>query len=64
VDGTPREALEIDNPWNGAWPGNATPEVRREYAFVPNFVVYPSRGCWRFTVRLGEDETTITIEIK
>ena len=64
VEGTPRNALDIDKPWNRAWPGNATPEVRRDYAFVPNYVIYPSRGCWQFTVRLGEDETRITIAIR
>jgi hypothetical protein len=31
---------------------------------VPNYVLYPSRGCWQFTVRIGADETRITIEIK
>jgi hypothetical protein len=64
VEGTPRNTLDIDEPWNRAWPGNATPEVRRDYAFVPNYVIYPGRGCWQFTVRLGEDETRITIEIR
>jgi hypothetical protein len=64
VDGMPKDALDIDNPWGRAWPGNATPEVRRAYAFVPNYVLYPSPGCWQFTVRLGADETRITIEIK
>jgi hypothetical protein len=64
VDGTPRNALDIDKSWNRAWPSNATPEVRRDYAFVPNYVIYPGRGCWQFTVRLGEEETRITIEIR
>jgi hypothetical protein len=64
VEGTPANALDIDKPWNRAWPSNATPEVRRDYAFVPNYVLYPSRGCWQFTVRLGENETRITIEIR
>jgi hypothetical protein len=64
VEGTPTNLLDIDKPWNRAWPGNATPELRRDYAFVPNYVIYPSRGCWQFTVRLGEDETRITIEIR
>jgi hypothetical protein len=64
VEGTPKNALDIDKPWNRAWPGNATPELRHDYAFVPNYVIFPSRGCWQFTVRLGEDETRITIEVK
>jgi len=64
VTGIPEDALDIDKPWNRAWPGNATPQLRRDYAFVPNYVIYPGRGCWQFTVRLGEDETRITIEIR
>lgn len=65
-EGTPKDALEIPDPeWRRrAWPGNATPEVRRDYAWVPNYVLYPSRGCWEFTVRLGTEDTRITIEIK
>jgi hypothetical protein len=66
VEGTPKDTLEIPDPeWRRrAWPGNATPELRRDYAFVPNYVIYPSRGCWQFTVRIGADETRITIELK
>jgi hypothetical protein len=64
LDGTPKDALDIDEWRRRAWPGNATPEIRRDYAFVPNYVLYPSRGCWQFTVRIGADETRITIEIK
>jgi hypothetical protein len=64
VEGIPKDALDIDEWRRGAWPGNATPEVRRDYAFVPNYVIYPSPGCWQFTVRLGAEVTRITIEIK
>jgi hypothetical protein len=64
LDGTPKSSLDIDEWRRRAWPGNATAEVRRDYAFVPNYVIYPSRGCWQFTVRIGTDETRITIEIK
>jgi hypothetical protein len=34
------------------------------YAFLPNYVIYPSRGCWEITVQLGVDATRITLEIK
>lgn len=64
VDGIPKDALDIEEWRRRAWPSNATPEVRREYAFVPNYIIYPSPGCWQFTVRLGQDETRITIELK
>jgi len=64
VAGTPKDALDIDQWRRRAWPGNATPEARRDYAWVPNYVIYPSRGCWQFTVRLGAEETRITIELK
>jgi hypothetical protein len=64
VEGIPKDALDIEEWRRGAWPGNATPDVRRDYAFVPNYVIYPSPGCWQFTVRLGAQESRITIEIK
>jgi hypothetical protein len=64
VTGVPKDTLEIENPWRRAWPSNATPEARRAYAWVPNYVIYPSPGCWQFTVRVGADETRITIELK
>jgi hypothetical protein len=64
VAGMPKNALEIEDWRRRAWPGNATPDVRRDYAFVPNYVIYPSPGCWQFTVRIGADETQITIEVK
>ena len=64
VGGIPKDALDIDDWRRRAWPGNATPEVRRDYAFVPNYVIFPSPGCWQFTVRLGAEDTRITIEIK
>jgi hypothetical protein len=66
VDGTPGDALEIPDPeWRRrAWPGNATAEVKAAYAFVPNYVIYPSRGCWAFDVAIGTELTRIVIEIK
>ena len=64
VEGIPKDALDIEDWRRRAWPGNATPEVRRAYAFVPNYVLYSSPGCWQFTVRLGADETRITIEVR
>jgi hypothetical protein len=66
IEGTPKDSLEIPDPgWRRrAWPSNATPELRQDYAFVPNYVLYPSAGCWQFTVRIGDDETRITIAVK
>jgi hypothetical protein len=64
VDGTPKNSLDIDDWRRRAAPGNATPEARRDYAWVPNYVIYPSRGCWQFTVRFGTEETRITIDVK
>ena len=62
LTGSPKNTLEIGAWRRRAWPGNATPELRRDYALFPNYVIYRSRGCWR--VRLGADETTIAVEIK
>jgi hypothetical protein len=59
------DALEIADPWHSmGWPGNASTEIRAMYAFLPNYVIYPSRGCWEITVQLGADATRITLEIK
>ena len=62
ADGTPKDALGIEDWRRRTWPSNATPEVRRDYAFVPNYVIYPSPGCWQFTVTIGAETMRITIE--
>lgn len=65
VDGHPADALVIADPWTrSVIPGGASAEVRHAYSFIPNYVIYPSRGCWQSTVRLGAEESHITIEIK
>jgi hypothetical protein len=65
VDGHPVDALVIADPWTrSVIPGGATAEIRHAYSFTPNYVIYPNPGCWQFTVRLGTEETRITIEIK
>lgn len=65
MDGARQPALDIADPWKrSVTPGGSTPEILRAYAFLPNYVIYPSPGCWQFTVRLGADEARITIEIK
>jgi hypothetical protein len=66
ASGTPKDALEIADPdWRRrAWPGNATADLKAAYAFVPNYVIYPSPGCWAFDVEIGAAKTQIVIDIK
>jgi hypothetical protein len=66
VTGTPKTTLEIPEPeWRRrAWPGNATADVRRDFAFVPDYVIYPGPGCWEFTARIGSVESRVTIAMK
>ena len=44
-------------------PGGASREIIDTYAFRPSYVVYPSPGCWEMTVRLGEADVQIIIEL-
>ena len=63
--GTRQPSLEMADPWRrSVTPGGSTPEILRAYAFIPSYVIYPSRGCWELTVRLGAEETRITIELR
>jgi hypothetical protein len=65
MDATPQRTFDIgDRRRNTVTPGGATPEIMATYAFIPSYVIYPSRGCWQFIVRIGADDTRITIEIK
>jgi hypothetical protein len=65
VDGVRKPMLEVADPWTySLTPGGSTPEIVRAYAFLGGYVIYPSRGCWDLDVRLGNDETRITIEIR
>lgn len=64
-EGHPADALEIANPWTrSVRPGGASTDILRAYAFIPNYVIYPSRGCWALDVELGGDKTRITLEIR
>jgi hypothetical protein len=61
----PTDALEIADPWKrSVRPGGATPEILRTYSFIPNYIIYPSPGCWELTVTLGTDSTHIVLDIK
>ena len=65
VEGHPADALEITDPWTrSVRPGGASTDTLRAYAFVPSYVIYPSRGCWALDVELGGGKTRITLEIK
>ena len=61
----PADVLVIANPIRETViPGGAPPEVMQSYVFVPSYVFYPSPGCWEFVIRIGQDETRITRELK
>jgi hypothetical protein len=64
-DGPPAEMLVIANPANqSVIPGGAPPDIMRAYVFLSSNVLYPSPGCWEFTVRIGEEATRIVRDLK
>jgi hypothetical protein len=65
IEGHPADALEIADPWKrSVIPGGASAEILRAYSFIPNYVIYPSPGCWEFTVQLGAATTRIVLDMK
>jgi len=65
IEGHPAGALEIADPWTrSVRPGGASAEILRAFSFIPNYVIYPSPGCWALDVELGGDKTRITLEIR
>jgi hypothetical protein len=65
MDEQPTDTLTIANPWQrSVRPGGASAEILRSYSFIPNYVIYPSPGCWELTVDLGADKTRIVLDIK
>lgn len=55
-DAAPEDALLVANAIaESVVPGGAPPDVMREYTFLPSHVLYPSRGCWQFTVEVGRE---------
>jgi hypothetical protein len=65
VGDRPIEELVVDDPARrSVRPGGAQPEIMRTYAFLPSLVIYPSAGCWEFTVRIGDAEHRIVLELK
>jgi hypothetical protein len=65
LNGPITDALVIADPAAiSVIPGGATPEIMRAHAFVPSYILYPSRGCWGFTIQFGGDETRIVLLIR
>jgi|KBSSwiStaDraftv2_1062776.scaffolds.fasta_scaffold577448_1 hypothetical protein len=65
VEGHPADALEIADPWTrSVRPGGASADILRAYSFIPNYVIYPSPGCWALDVELGGEKTRVTLEIR
>jgi hypothetical protein len=65
LEGHPADALEIADPWKrSVRPGGASAETLRAFSFIPNYVIYPSPGCWALDVELGGENTRITLEIR
>jgi len=61
----PADALEIADPWTrSVRPGGASADILRAYSFIPNYVIYPSPGCWALDVELGGEKTRVTLEIR
>jgi hypothetical protein len=66
-DGQPSPVLTITDPWGrgrSVRPGGASPEILRSYSFVMFYLIYPSRGCWDITARLGMDTVNIVREVR
>jgi len=65
MDAAPQSAFDIGDPWRSTvTPGGATREIMAAYAFIPSYVIYPSRGCWALDVELGAEKTRITLEVR
>ena len=61
----PTESLDVPSAaLQSAWPGGASREVTSAYAFLPSHVFYPSPGCWRFEVRVGDQVVPIVREVR
>jgi len=45
-------------------PGGATRSIMASYAFIMMLVSYPTAGCWKFNVQLGEHEVSIIRELR
>jgi hypothetical protein len=64
-DDPPTDALVIANPAKqSVIPGGATVEIMRAYAFLPTYVIYPSPGCWEFTIHIDQKESRIIRHIE
>jgi hypothetical protein len=64
-DDPPADVLAIANPaTQSVIPSGASPDTTRAYVFLPSHVLYPSPGCWEFTVRMGEETTRVVRDLK
>lgn len=45
-------------------PGGASPTVMQSFVFLPSHVMYPSPGCWEFTVQIAKKKFRIVREIR
>jgi hypothetical protein len=59
------DVLVLENPAAASViPAGATSEVMRAYSFIPSQVLYPSPGCWSYTVRIGGEHVQLIVELK
>jgi hypothetical protein len=59
------DALVVPDPAReSVIPGGASVGVMRAYAFIPSSVIYPSAGCWEFTVRVGGQDARIVRDMR
>jgi hypothetical protein len=60
----PADALDVPNAaQHSVRPGGATRDLMSAYAFLSSHVFYPSPGCWRFEVRVGDQIAYIVREV-
>ena len=65
IDGAIHDTLVIsDIKSESVRPAGATLKLLRDYAFIPSFIYYPSRGCWELTARLGSEQRLIVRELQ
>jgi hypothetical protein len=66
-DEPPSHVLRIPDPWGSRWsmiPGGASTQIKKDFAFIPSLLLYPSPGCWELTATLGDEEVRIVRDLR
>jgi hypothetical protein len=65
LNGPISDEMVIEDPRReSVLPGGGSHALLDVYAFIPSYVFYPQRGCYRFEIDLNGDTRQITVEIK